>query len=52
MPMFRAKMNRGSRAMFSAAPMITVSMPTRGKPWALMKGFMPKLTSTGTVPST
>ena len=52
MPMFSVKMNRGSSAMFSAAPMITVIMPTLGKPWALMKGFMPRLIRTGTVPTT
>ena len=37
--------------MFSAAPMITVSMPVRPKPWELMKGFIPRLIMTKTVPS-
>ena len=50
--MFKAKMNSGSRAVFRAAPRITVTIPIRGKPWALMKGFMPRLTSTGMVPAT
>ena len=45
-------MNTGSRMMFSTAPMITVIMPMRGKPWALMNGFMPRLMSTGMVPIT
>ena len=35
--------------MFSTAPMMTVIIPTRGNPCALMKGFIPRLISTGAV---
>ena len=49
-PMWNTKMRTGSRAMFTAAPSSTVIMPTRPKPWALMKGFIPRLTMTNRVP--
>ena len=50
-PMSSAKMNSGSSARLQAAPMTVVSMPTRGKPWALMKPFRPVASMVSGVPS-
>ena len=50
-PMSSAKMNTGSRMMFAAAPMSTVYMPTLAKPCAVMKAFMPSVSSTKSVPN-
>ena len=49
-PMSRAKMNRGSSRMLHTAPMRTVFMPTWAKPWAVMKAFRPRVSSTNRVP--
>ena len=50
-PMPSAKMKIGSRMMFAAAPMSTVYMPTLAKPCAVMKAFMPSVSSTKSVPN-
>ena len=49
-PMFSRKMKMGSRTMFTAAPSTTVIIPTEPNPWALTKGFMPRLIITNKVP--
>ena len=49
-PMCAHRMSMGSSTMLVAAPSTTVIMPTRPKPWALMKGFMPRLIITNSVP--
>ena len=43
---------RGMGNAFTAAPSRTVIIPVRPKPWALMKGFIPRLIMTNRVPST
>ena len=50
-PISRAKMKMGSSTMFTAAPRATVIIPMRLKPWALIKGFMPRPIITKRVPS-
>ena len=50
-PMPSAKMKIGSRMMFAAAPMSTVYMPILAKPCAVMKAFMPSVSSTKSVPN-
>ena len=40
-PIPNTKIKSGSRTRLAAAPMVTVSMPARGNPWALIKGFIP-----------
>ena len=50
-PQWKTKMNTGSRAMLRRAPISTVSIPVRAKPWALIKGFMPTPVRTNTVPA-
>ena len=49
-PMPSAKINTGSRMIFTTAPSSTVIMPMLPKPWALMKLFMPSPSITNTVP--
>ena len=50
-PMPNTKINTGSKRMFVTAPMSTVSMPVRPKPWALINWFMPRLIITKMLPS-
>ena len=50
--MSKTKMKTGSRRMFSAAPIITVSMLVLAKPWEVMNMFMPREICTNTVPHT
>ena len=50
-PMSKTKMKRGSRTMLVTAPMSTVIIPLRPKPWALINWFIPRLTMTNTLPS-
>ena len=50
MPMSKRKINTGSRTMFTTAPSPTVIIPTLPKPWALMKGFIPRPIITKRVP--
>ena len=49
-PMWNTKMKMGSSTMLVTAPMATVIMPLRPKPWALMNWFMPRLTMTNRLP--
>ena len=49
-PIFSLKMKIGSRIMLASAPRITVIIPIRPKPWALIKGFMPRLIMTKMLP--
>ena len=49
-PMPRPKMSTGSSTMFTTAPSSTVIIPVLPKPWALMKGFIPRLIMTNRVP--
>ena len=51
-PMPKTKMKTGSRRMFSAAPIITVSMLVLAKPWEVINMFMPREICTNTVPHT
>ena len=44
------KRKMGSSTMFTAAPSTTGIMPTEPKPWALTKGFIPRLIITNRVP--
>ena len=50
-PMPSAKMNSGSSAIFSAAPMTTENIASLAKPCAEMKGLSPSTSCTNTVPS-
>ena len=49
-PMWKPKMNTGSRMMLATAPMRTESIPVFAKPWAVMKLFMPSVSCTKIVP--
>ena len=49
-PMSSMKIKMGSSTMLTAAPTATVIMPIRLNPWALMKGFIPRLIITNRVP--
>ena len=49
-PISSRKMKMGSSTMLTTAPTATVIMPIRLKPWALMKGFIPRLIMTKRVP--
>ena len=40
-PRFSTNRNSGSSRRFRAAPKMVVIIPTRGKPWALMKPLSP-----------
>ena len=40
-PIPNTKMNNGSSRILHSAPIVTVTMPTRGNPCALMNGFIP-----------
>ena len=51
-PRSKAKINRGSRTMFSTAPMITVNILNLANPWEVMNIFMPREIWTNTVPHT
>ena len=50
-PMPRTKIKRGSRIRLITAPSSVVIMPVLPKPWALMKGFIPRPIITGMVPA-
>ena len=50
-PMPSPKMKMGSRMALITAPITVVIMPILGKPWALMKPFMPVVTMEKAVPS-
>ena len=50
-PMSNTKISSGSSAMFTTAPITTVSMPRFAKPCALMNPFMPSETIMNTLPS-
>ena len=50
-PIFSANINSGSSAIFTTAPIRTVSIPAVAKPCAVMKAFSPSVSSTNTVPS-
>ena len=50
-PIFSPNINRGSNAMLATAPISTVYMPILAKPWAVIKAFIPKVSSTNSVPS-
>ena len=49
-PMFSAKMNTGSSAMFSAAPSTTSRIACAAKPCAIIIWFSPAASSAKTVP--
>ena len=49
-PMSNTKMKRGSKTILVTAPISTVIMPLRPKPWALIKGFSPRLIITKMLP--
>ena len=49
-PMPNTKIKMGSSTMLVTAPMSTVIMPLRPKPWALMNWFMPRLIMTNILP--
>ena len=49
-PMSSRKIKMGSSTMFTTAPSPTVIIPTRPKPWELMKGFIPRPIMTNRVP--
>ena len=49
-PMSSRKMKMGSSTILAAAPMRVVTIPTRPKPWALMKPFIPVPTMARGVP--
>ena len=49
--MWNTKMNRGSRAMFSPAPSITVAIPSPENPWQMRKLFIPVDRRANTVPA-
>ena len=49
-PMCIPKINRGSRRMFSTAPISIVSIPVFPKPWLLINGFIPRVIITNRVP--
>ena len=50
-PILKAKMKIGSRIRLMTAPSTTVIIPIFPKPWALIKGFIPRLIITGIVPA-
>ena len=50
-PIFNAKIKTGSSTTFSSAPISVVHIPIRGKPWALIKPFMPVPNMANIVPA-
>ncbi len=50
-PISNTKMKRGSNRIFTTAPNNTVIMLTVGKPWPVIKAFIPKLGKTKMVPT-
>ena len=50
-PMPKPKMKMGSSTMLVTAPMSTVAMEMVEKPWAVMKKFRPRESSTKMLPS-
>ena len=49
-PMPSLKIRIGSSTILHTAPISTVSIPSRAKPWAVMNAFMPSVSWTKTVP--
>ena len=49
-PICNPKINNGSRTIFNTAPIRIVNIPVFPNPWLLIKGFIPSVIITNSVP--